>query len=183
MGVPQREKGPHTILFNHGHYYSMISNYHLEWKILSNSFPRQKKKNLPCRPQCHNWSHSPHPSLIVIFSFRTKPSHRVGFLVQCFVIINALYLQSKFKLTHGWKVLGFYTLQTKPALQQARELTEFPKAFWGTSEMKRGSRPNIMDALYEIYICSLISQAVIESLPSVRQCSNAPGTEKKASRP
>ena len=50
------------------------------------------------------------------------------------------------------------------------------------SEMKRGSQPNIMDALYEFYICSLISQAVIESLQSVRQCANTPRTEKKASR-
>lgn len=48
--------------------------------------------------------------------------------------------------------------------------------------MKRGLQPNIMDALYEFHICSLISQAVIKSLWSVRQCANTPRTEKKASR-
>lgn len=47
--------------------------------------------------------------------------------------------------------------------------------------MKRGSQPN-MGALYEFYICSLISQGVLESLRSVRQCANTPRTEKKASR-
>ena len=47
--------------------------------------------------------------------------------------------------------------------------------------MKRGLQPNIMDALYEFYICSLISQAVIKSRWSVRQCANTPRT-KKASR-
>lgn len=47
--------------------------------------------------------------------------------------------------------------------------------------MKRGSQPNIMGALYEFYICLLISQGVLESLRSVRQCANTPRTEKKAS--
>lgn len=39
MGCLQREKGPHTIMFNHGHYYSVINYYYLERNILSNSSP------------------------------------------------------------------------------------------------------------------------------------------------
>lgn len=39
MGVPQREKGPYTIMFNHGHYYSVINYYYRERNILSNSSP------------------------------------------------------------------------------------------------------------------------------------------------
>lgn len=29
-GVPQKEKGPYTIVFNHGHYYSVINYYYLK---------------------------------------------------------------------------------------------------------------------------------------------------------
>lgn len=79
--------------------------------------------------------------------------------------------------------LRLYTLQTKPALHQARKLMQFPKASWGTPEMKRRSPPSIMDALYDIYMCSLISQGVNGNLPRFRQCANAPGTWRKASRP
>lgn len=63
---------------------------------------------------------------------------------------NAFCLQRKFKLTHGRKVLRFYTLQTKPALHQTKERIQFPKPSEAALKMKRWSQPNIIDALYEI---------------------------------
>ena len=45
MGVPQREKGPYTIMFNHGHYYSVINYYYRERNILSNLFMCRQNYN------------------------------------------------------------------------------------------------------------------------------------------
>lgn len=46
---------------------------------------------------------------------------------------NAFCLQRKFKLTHGWKVLRFYTLQTKPN----KRTDSVSKAFWGSSQNEK----------------------------------------------
>lgn len=118
-------------MFNYGPYYSIINYYHLEWIILHNSFP--KHRNTQGRPQYHNLSHLPRPSVnlhwLRIFSQNEiEPQGRFP----CTVPVVLHYAS-----THGWKVLRFYTLQTKPVQHQAGELIQFPKAFWGTSEMKR----------------------------------------------